>query len=168
MLDPRFKCGPGFSEQDKTWIWNQVKIMMREAAMAEVNEARGEHIARQHETHQQHRNGAVDAMFEEINQMAMRDRELIADENEPNNNGNHENEDIFNRVDAELLLYKREQHLPPKKGDGSFNNPLEWWRIKQQQFPLMAQIALRVLPIPATSAPSERVFSVAGITIAAE
>jgi len=103
MLDPRFKCGPGFSEQDKTWIWNQVKIMMREAAMAEVNEARGEHIARQHETHQQHRNGAVDAMFEEINQMAMRDRELIADENEPNNNGNHENEDIFNRVDAELL-----------------------------------------------------------------
>jgi len=168
MLDPRFKCGPGFSEQDKTWIWNQVKIMMREAAMAEVNEARGEHIARQHETHQQHRNGAVDAMFEEINQMAMRDRELIADENEPNNNGNHENEDIFNRVDAELLLYKREQHLPLKKGDGSFNNPLEWWRIKQQQFPLMAQIALRVLPIPATSAPSERVFSVAGITIAAE
>jgi hypothetical protein len=32
----------------------------------------------------------------------------------------------------------------------------------------MATIAMRVLAIPATSAPSERVFSTAGITIAKE
>jgi hypothetical protein len=36
------------------------------------------------------------------------------------------------------------------------------------QYPLLANIALRVLAIPATSAPSERVFSTAGITIAKE
>jgi hypothetical protein len=45
---------------------------------------------------------------------------------------------------------------------------MDWWRLKQQQYPLLANIALRVLAIPATSTPSERVFSAAGITIANE
>lgn len=34
--------------------------------------------------------------------------------------------------------------------------------------PLLAKIAYKLLAIPATSAPTERVFSVAGITIAKE
>ncbi len=84
------------------------------------------------------------------------------------NNNNNNREGVVNRVDAELLLYKREQHLPLQKDDGSFSNPLDWWYLKQQQYPLLANIALRVLAIPATSAPSERVFSTAGITIAKE
>jgi hypothetical protein len=75
---------------------------------------------------------------------------------------------VVNRVDAELLLYKWEQHLPLKKDDESFNNPLDWWRLKEQQYPLLAAMARKVIAIPATSAPSERVFSVAGITIAKE
>jgi hypothetical protein len=45
---------------------------------------------------------------------------------------------------------------------------LEWWRLKQQQYPLLAKVALRLLAIPATLAPSERVFSITGITIAKE
>jgi hypothetical protein len=61
-------------------------------------------------------------------------------------------------VDTELLLYKREQHLPLRKADGSFNNPLDWWHLKQQQYPLMLSIALKVLAIPARLALSERVF----------
>ena len=34
-----------------------------------------------------------------------------------------------------------------------------------QRFPHIAKLAMRLLAIPATSAPSERVFSAAGITI---
>ncbi len=79
-------------------------------------------------------------------------------ENNNEHNNNNYRDDILNVVDAELLLYKLEQHLPLKTADGSFNNPLDWWHLKQQQYPLLAGIALKVLAIPATSATSERFF----------
>jgi hypothetical protein len=52
-------------------------------------------------------------------------------------------------------MYTAEPMLPLQKEDRSHNNPLEWWRIKAQQFPLFNEIAIRNLCIPATSAPSE-------------
>lgn len=38
-------------------------------------------------------------------------------------------------------------------------NILDYWKLKQSEYPIMAQIAWDYLAIPATSAPSERVFS---------
>ncbi len=112
----------------------------------------------------------ADTMFLELTQMAQEDLAVNGDEQDDavGHKNNNNREDVVNRVDAELLLYKREQHLPLEKDDGSFSNPLDWWRLKQQQYPLLANIALRVLAIPTTSAPSERVFSTVGITIAKE
>jgi hypothetical protein len=161
LLDPRFKFGPGFSEEDKNIIWNLLKEMLRLVAMSEV-QVRVEPEARDHR--QQRRNGPVNDMFEVLNQLAMEEQAEIANEQDlhDNNNGNsyyhHRNEEIVKRVDAELLLYKREQHLPLRKEDGFFNNPLEWWRLKQQQYPLLAKVALRLLAIPSTMAPSEKYF----------
>ena len=43
-----------------------------------------------------------------------------------------------------------------------FSYPLDWWRDNQYQFNLLAFLARRILCIPSTSAPSERVFSSAG------
>jgi hypothetical protein len=55
----------------------------------------------------------VDTMFLELNQMAMEDQAAKGVEhNNNNNNNNHKNEDGINRVDAELLLYKCQKHLP--------------------------------------------------------
>ena len=48
----------------------------------------------------------------------------------------------------------------------SYNNPLVWWENNCNKFPHIAILARQVLCIPATSAPSERVFSAAGLTIA--
>ena len=45
------------------------------------------------------------------------------------------------------------------------NDPLKWWNDNKHSFPYLSSLAKRVLYIPATSAPSERVFSGAGLTI---
>ncbi len=48
------------------------------------------------------------------------------------------------------------------------NNPLDWWKQNASRYPNVAKVARAVLCIPATSAPSERVFSTAGKTISQE
>lgn len=41
-------------------------------------------------------------------------------------------------------------------------NPLEYWQQYKQTFPEMYKLSLKYLSIPATSVPSERVFSITG------
>jgi hypothetical protein len=41
-------------------------------------------------------------------------------------------------------------------------DPIEWWCGHREKYPVLAQIALQYLHIPATSVPSERVFSTTG------
>ena len=69
-------------------------------------------------------------------------------------------------TNAELLLFQQEVMIRVRENDGNYNNPLLWWKNNNKGFPLLWEMALRFLSIPATSAPSERVFSTAGITIA--
>ena len=45
-------------------------------------------------------------------------------------------------------------------------NPLEWWAAHESRYPSLALLARNVLCIPATSAPTEHLFSYAGLTIA--
>lgn len=49
--------------------------------------------------------------------------------------------------------------LQTKKG--KWSDPMDWWRANHHKFPLHAQLARMFLTVQATSAPSERVFSVA-------
>lgn len=79
--------------------------------------------------------------------------------------GGRLHEQVMASVDAELTLFKQEPSIPFKIA-GKLSCPLEWWFSKKEKYKLLAQLALRILCIPATSAPSERVFSVAGLTIA--
>ncbi|CAM4533447.1 unnamed protein product [Leuciscus chuanchicus] len=55
------------------------------------------------------------------------------------------------KIETELATY----FLIPDK-------TLEWWKLHQPNFPRLSLLAKKYLSIPATSAPSERVFSVGG------
>jgi len=41
-------------------------------------------------------------------------------------------------------------------------NPLQWWKVNENYYPQIAELARRFLSIPATSAPAERIFSLSG------
>ena len=45
------------------------------------------------------------------------------------------------------------------------SNPLEWWVQYEHKFPKISKLAQTYLAIPATSVPSERTFSAAGLTV---
>ena len=44
-------------------------------------------------------------------------------------------------------------------------NPLQWWAQSEDRFPRLAKLGKRYLAVPATSTPSERIFSLAGNAI---
>ncbi|XP_055034115.2 E3 SUMO-protein ligase ZBED1-like [Misgurnus anguillicaudatus] len=62
-------------------------------------------------------------------------------------------------IEAELQSFLRE--TPPPLNCP----PTDWWKVNEMRFPALAKLALRYLCIPATSVPSERVFSAAGLTV---
>jgi len=43
--------------------------------------------------------------------------------------------------------------------------PIDFWKSAKSQYPLLSTIAYRLLAIPATSVPSERLFSMAGLVV---
>jgi hypothetical protein len=64
-------------------------------------------------------------------------------------------------IAAEFVFYKSDHGQTMFNGDGVYNDPLDWWRIHYEKFPNIWKLASCILAIPATSAPSERVFSAA-------
>ncbi|CAM4652576.1 unnamed protein product [Leuciscus chuanchicus] len=59
----------------------------------------------------------------------------------------------------ELRDYHQLAHIP------TMDNPLKWWAQNEGSFPRLAKLAKSYLAVPATSTPSERIFSLAGNTV---
>ena len=68
------------------------------------------------------------------------------------------------RAEKKLKLIAKWDNKDPQKAI-EYSNPLEWWEQRQTLYPTLAALARRILCIPATSAPCERLFSVAGMAI---
>jgi len=68
---------------------------------------------------------------------------------------------IADLIGAEITAFQAEKGQPMFNQENGYNNPLDWWRIKADKYPNVWKLARCVLAIPATSAPSGRVFSAA-------
>ncbi|KAK3550638.1 hypothetical protein QTP70_001808 [Hemibagrus guttatus] len=66
------------------------------------------------------------------------------------------------RMEVEIDMYKKDTSIPLT------SCPLKWWKENAQMCPLLSSLAKAYLIIPATSVPSERVFSTAGDTVNAQ
>lgn len=62
-------------------------------------------------------------------------------------------------VEEDVQLYFSSKALPID------TDPLAWWSAHASEFPYLAVLARRYLCVPATSVPSERVFSCAGVIV---
>ncbi|CAM9275672.1 unnamed protein product, partial [Phaeothamnion confervicola] len=92
---------------------------------------------------------------------ACRGRLVIA----PDESAEAREQRIRSTINHEIATY---QQLPYERFDpasGEYGDPLSWWAGQRGLLPNLARLARELLPIPATSAASERVFSTAGLTI---
>lgn len=165
-LDPRMKGGVGISDADREIIYDNIRSSIIDIATVELghlhlqpHEQQQEQVP--HEPIQQQL-PEEDDIFDEINNHYI-DQNVNRDDaaENPEAMGN-----VATIADAELTLYKQEPTIKLRKDDGTFNCPLTWWKYNERKYKLLSILAARLLCIPATSAPSERVFSVAGLTIA--
>ncbi len=60
------------------------------------------------------------------------------------------------KANNETEKYRAEELLDPD------DDPLKWWKLNGRKYPLLSEVAKKYLAIPATSSPSERLFSSAG------
>ena len=73
---------------------------------------------------------------------------------------------IENTIKQEIKYYRNEPKAPYVSGiTGTFTDVLEWWKYYERLYPMLPSLARIVLFIPATSAPSERIFSIASLII---
>ncbi|XP_034560369.1 zinc finger BED domain-containing protein 1-like [Notolabrus celidotus] len=73
--------------------------------------------------------------------------------------GNYTTPTATNRTDTEVENFLRE--IIPSLD----TQPTDWWKVNAGRFPRLAKLARQYLCIPATSVPSERVFSSAGLIV---
>jgi hypothetical protein len=156
-LDPRTKkyLQKILTNGRDVWrLWDDIKKSCLEGARATripATEEHGDMQARQRAENQmerqRNRTGAA-SFFPESSDEEMED--------EAADSGLSVEELVCN----EIRRYQSDRGLRLQT-DSCYNCPLEWWRVHHTDYPHIWKVAEKILAIPATSAPSERVFSLA-------
>ncbi len=165
VVDPRTKnLDIGLSPADKEKVWAALQYEVEQLYL----EDHRQHAAARLASDQQVAKDAADAMDNASNKQnsvfaaltrAAKSTAAVEEENYA---------DVLEEAHLvalrEIKFYKRAAGLPPISTQ-NVGDPLAWWKEHQLEFAHIARLARRLLCIPATSAPSERLFSTAGLTV---
>jgi hypothetical protein len=180
-LDPRAKSGAGVPPADREVIWQYIEDELVEITMAAgppTPTAPAAAVAPPPAMAP-----AIDIEDDSVNDVDIFFQDFDADDElqelndalGPNDATRAEEEQVWgletvrDTIQREMQLYKEARGMMLRDPNTkNFSNPLDWWRVNKQTYPHLSKLALKYLSIPATSAPSERVFSTAGLTIAKE
>ena len=178
FLDPRLKGGVGISAVDVNFIWDQI---LNHAVDIAVDLSDHQDPPPPHPMQMAQPPRAIARNVEDIDLFDELNHHYYQEKNArnpaipgANNNNNNNNDDdaaalrarCVNAARAELTLYKADPMIRLHDDDGKYLDPLMWWKVNDTKYKVLSILAANVLCIPATSAPSERVFSCAGLTIA--
>lgn len=87
------------------------------------------------------------------------DRLMDSDSDESSSDKEHSQEREDDMLRKEVEMYFDQES--GRKKEKNFS-PLQWWKKNEERFPNIALLARSYLAVPATSTPSERLFSAAG------
>ena len=159
-LDPRTKTLNGIPNEDKQQIMEQLKVEMLKVAQESRPAIGAIRAADPRPT------APRTGFLAGLGNAAVQNNDIAMPMNQQ-----QQQQQLQQFVGAELDRFVEEVFLelhtePGADGKIEYNNPLHWWRDRVAFYPNLSKLARRILCIPATSAPSERVFSAAGLTIA--
>lgn len=156
LIDPRMKGMNLIGPEDVDRVKGEMKSRMR--ALVKIASANDVEVVPAPVVAIRQKNALHD-LFEEIGKF----NELLPDQPDED----MDDESLTNFVNTEFNAYMKMPLLTFLEADNeTYTCPLKWWKKHQVLFPTLCILAKRLLCIPATSAPSERVFSAAGLTIA--
>ena len=150
-LDPRSKSLKGIGADDKKKIWGELSRLMRKVIGEQKNGA-DDDIDTNHAVVAP--KGFQQPMVDLFNGIG------DDDDAAPDDASTDEH-----KIYTELEYYKSLKGLSVMLQGSVLSDPLAWWQVQEKTLPLLSILARRMLCVPATSAPTERVFSVAGLTL---
>ena len=180
FLNPRTNSAIGIPLPDQELIWNYIETDLialaiigppsKTRATAESVTADAERPSNRH-LHQNQYAQDVDNFLAELDD-AESDDDLweLDDCNDGNlvltaligNQSNWAEHAAAEVVQREIVKYKLASCINNRNtATEKFNCPMDWWRAHYSEYFYLSKLALKYLAIPATSAPSEHVFSAA-------
>ena len=166
-LDPRTKVLAGIGKQDKEKIWSlltqKMRMVRRESCVGLTSTGAGAGTGAA---------AALRSTSEYPESMDIFCEIGVDSEDKGEGDGGREGQYYRldeeskgiadNEISRELDLYIKTPLLGMKI-QTEYSNPLAWWKIHKDTFPVLSVLARKYLCIPVTSAPSKRVFTVAGL-----